>query len=225
MSDESSEDLGSIAWPGFVDILSSVIIMFVFFVMIVASALYFHIIIFKSKILAQLSQSTESSSQMQELSSTNETLQIKVKELENKLKIYEQTDVPSDVQVFQSHTEFAESENQTIEEREQERTIVVFFGIDSISITEDSQRELSTLIEKYATGFSPRDGKVRIIASKNPKVVNDVIARRLAVARMLNVRNLFLNADTDISPDHIVPVLEKGEEINETFHWVKVIFE
>ncbi len=44
--EDDNEDLGVIAWPGFVDILSSVIIMFVFFVMVVASALYFHIIIF-----------------------------------------------------------------------------------------------------------------------------------------------------------------------------------
>ncbi|MCK5518908.1 MAG: hypothetical protein KAI61_05785, partial [Alphaproteobacteria bacterium] len=43
-------DVGASAWPGFVDILSSVLIMFVFFLMITAVTLNFHILIFKGKI-------------------------------------------------------------------------------------------------------------------------------------------------------------------------------
>ena len=50
MSAEDNDDLSAIAWPGFVDILSAVIIMFVFFLMIVATALFFHIIIYISKV-------------------------------------------------------------------------------------------------------------------------------------------------------------------------------
>ncbi len=50
MAQDQENDFSQIAWPGFVDILSAVIIMFVFFLMIVATALFFHIIIFISKI-------------------------------------------------------------------------------------------------------------------------------------------------------------------------------
>lgn len=50
MPQDQETDFSQIAWPGFVDILSAVIIMFVFFLMIVATALFFHIIIFISKI-------------------------------------------------------------------------------------------------------------------------------------------------------------------------------
>ena len=38
--DRRDDDAGAIAWPGFVDILSAVIIMFVFFVMITAIVMY-----------------------------------------------------------------------------------------------------------------------------------------------------------------------------------------
>jgi len=50
MAQDQENDLIAIAWPGFVDILSACIIMFVFFLMVVATALFFHILIFVSKV-------------------------------------------------------------------------------------------------------------------------------------------------------------------------------
>lgn len=50
MAQDQENDLSAIAWPGFVDILSACIIMFVFFLMVVATALFFHILIFISKV-------------------------------------------------------------------------------------------------------------------------------------------------------------------------------
>ncbi len=49
-ADTDEEDFSAIAWPGFVDILSSVIIMFVFFMLIIAAVLYFYMIVYISKI-------------------------------------------------------------------------------------------------------------------------------------------------------------------------------
>ena len=61
MSDSEDEDMGAIAWPGFVDILSSVIIMFVFFLMIIAGALYIYTMIYISKVKSdQVAEQVES---------------------------------------------------------------------------------------------------------------------------------------------------------------------
>ena len=46
---EEQSELEANSWPGFVDILSAVIIMFVFFVLVTATALFFHTITYTGK--------------------------------------------------------------------------------------------------------------------------------------------------------------------------------
>ncbi|PCJ01334.1 MAG: hypothetical protein COB14_03830 [Alphaproteobacteria bacterium] len=217
---EEEEDLGSMAWPGFVDILSSVIIMFVFFVLVVASALFFHIIIFKNKILSEMSEYTQAStSETVELADTNRFLMEKIEELESKLKL---SVIPSDnneVQLYQVNTEFTETLDQNIDELSDADGLIVFFGKDSISVTEENRVKLLDLIKDKS---SPNT-HVKIISSKDPNSINDVVSRKLAVSRMLNVRNLFL--DGGIPIERVSPSLTQGEEIDNSYHWVKIIFE
>lgn len=219
MSDEE-EDLGSMAWPGFVDILSSVIIMFVFFVLIVASALYFHIIIFKNKILSEMSEYTQASATAKELADTNRFLMEKIDNLESKLKISVVRSEENEIQLFQVNTEFSETLEQEVTELEDEDGVVIFFGKDSISVTEENRLKIINLIERKS---SIPDLKVKIVAAKNPDSVIDVVSRKLAVSRMLNVRNLFLEGDIPI--ESVSPSTIEGFSIDDTYHWVKIIFE
>ena len=123
MSEEAEEDLASMAWPGFVDILSSVIIVFVFFVLIVASALLFQILIFKEQYLTEVHQIAEASNNAQdsvtasaaeELASENEFLLEKIKDLEEKLKVTREESDETEIQLFQVDAEFSESSDQTV---------------------------------------------------------------------------------------------------------------
>ena len=212
------EDLGAMAWPGFVDILSSVIIMFVFFVMVVASALYFHIIIFKSKIMSQIEGQIESVG----LSTSEEALQEEIKELKLKLKTMEQVQEDNEIKLYQQNTKFAESKNQTFIEDVQERSFVIFFGKDSVSVTEENYAKLGALIKKYAGEIGASDAEVDIVAATNPGAVNDVVAKEIALARMLNVRNLFLEGDIPL--DQLKPSISEEEKIEDTYNWVKVTF-
>ncbi|MGH1404587.1 MAG: hypothetical protein ACRBDL_10120 [Alphaproteobacteria bacterium] len=218
---DAEEDLGTMAWPGFVDILSSVIIMFVFFVMVVASALYFHIIIFKSKILSEISDLTSASANAQELADTNRFLMEKVEDLEEKLKVLEKPSDENSVQLYQVHTQFAESNDQNI--REEEDSVVIFFGSTSISVTEESTSRVKDIIERYKEEHSAENIKVRIIAGKDPTSLTDAISRQLAVSRMLNVRNLFV--DTEIPMHQVKPTVAGSEEIDGQHNWVRVVFE
>ena len=86
MGDRREDDLSAIAWPGFVDILSATVIMFVFFLLVVASVLFFHMIIFKSTTLSYIEQNRSESTKEQE----------EVKE------------------ISQMDTQFAESEEQEV---------------------------------------------------------------------------------------------------------------
>jgi len=185
------DDLSAIAWPGFVDILSAVIIMFVFFLMIVATALYFHILIFKSQLLAQV-----------------EDGQVK-------------TESDEDVRVSQMQTEFAQSKNQNIKFDQETNSLVIFFGNDSISLLAQNVETIKSFIAQYAEKGTDSHN-VKIEAAKNPKTYESA-ARKIALARMLNVRNAVLQAG--FSSDSVDPQLIDGEAIEETHHWVRITFE
>lgn len=218
--DNSQEN---IAWPGFVDILSSVIIMFVFFLLVVASALYFHIIIFKSQVLSEEATSSRAESRMQELATTNRFLTEKVEELEEELKLLEDISEDNEIQLFKDDAEFAESETQTVTADPSNNSILVFFDTNSISVTVENQEILSAEIDKYVAQYGAENVKATITSSKSPNAINEVIARRLAVARLLNVRNSFLK--TEIPPANIKPVVKVGEPVDESYNWVKIQFD
>ncbi len=222
-ADEGEEDLGSMAWPGFVDILSSVIIMFVFFVMVVASALYFHIIIFKSKILSEVSESVSASSEEKDLATTNRSLTKKIEELEEKVKLLEKPETENDIQLYQVHTQFSESEDQQINIREDSNSIIIYFGYDSISITEENNTKIKKFITSFANRESPSNTKVKIISHADPNALNDVLSKKLAVSRMLNARNLFL--ETKFKMENVKPSVSSGADENGEYNWVEIRME
>ncbi len=219
---DSDDDMGAVAWPGFVDILSSVIMMFVFFVMIVSSALYFHIIIFKSRILSEVSDSISAMAQQKELAKTNRSLTKKIEELTEELKILEQINEENEIQLFKEDSGFAESEEQEIVEDPENRTVTIFFGRDSISITRESEQILTEYVQKFASQLKNGTMIIDIQSNKSGEALNDVAARRLAVARMLNTRNAFLSEE--IPTENIQASVSSQDKINDSYNWVTVTF-
>ncbi len=191
MSGRREDDLSAIAWPGFVDILSAMIIMFIFFLMIVATALYFHILIFKSQVLAQ-----------------KETEQIMAKSEE-------------EVKVSQIQTEFAKSKEQKIVFNKKENTLIIFFGKDAISLLAENLEEIKEKMAVYRENKGA-NYNIRLEATKNPKTYENA-ARKVALARMLNVRNAIIQAG--FQPEIIEPAVIEGEEIDDSYQWVRIIFE
>ena len=214
--------MAATAWPGFVDILSSVLIMFVFFVMIVASALYFHILIFKAKIISQAQEQMVMQSDTTVVSAQNRVLQQKVQGLTQKMETMEQVISEYEEQFHQEATQFGESTEQDLTVIPEENTIIVFFGNDSITLTAESKTEIENFTTDYLANNAAEFTTIRIQGGKDPEMVGSS-TRKIAVARMLNVRNMFLN--TDIPPNQIIPRILDGQKVDESFHWVKIIFE
>lgn len=229
MSDGGDDgDLSAIAWPGFVDILSAVIIMFVFFVLITASALYFHIIIFKSKIISEIESETETKAQEmskemnKEITQENQELKSQVQEMQQKLEIMEKVIEEQKTQFHHEASKFAESKDQEIKEDPETRTITIMFGKDAISLTDDTKNLLDALIPQYMKGQDPESVEVMITSPKDPGAVTESQARQSALARMLNVRNKIL--ETEIPKSNIIPRMADPEELQESYNWVKIIF-
>jgi len=158
---------------------------------------------------------------MEELATTNRSLTKKIKEMTEDMKILEQINKDNEIQLFKEDSGFAESVEQDI--ISEENSLTIAFGTDSISLTKDSQIQIDAYIDRFSKEFSPENLKVTIQSNKNPDSVNDIISRRLAVARMLNTRNSFLK--TDIPVEQVdANVVSKGP-INDTHNWVTIRFE
>jgi hypothetical protein len=192
METSEDHDLSTIAWPGFVDILSAVIIMFVFFLLIVATALYFHILIFKSQRLATPDESID------KVMTTEEVV------------------------MTQTQSEFAESDEQSVSIDSSLNEMVLYFGKDSISIKARTVTELKEALQPYIDGGGAEGYTIRVTATKNPESF-ETAARKIAVARLLNVRNLIL--DTGFKPEIIEVSVIDPLELEESYHWVKIELE
>ncbi len=238
------DDMSTIAWPGFVDILSSVIIMFVFFVLITATALYIHTITYKSKILQESKIAIEKIEErkFQELPNSDielkgmMTLQIQITELneENqqlKQEIQEVEKTNEELkEKFAAHEEkfkqqganFSDSESQEIETSDNEMSIIVFYGKDSITLTEDSKNAIMSFFENVSKNIDPTKLELHISSGKNPSAPTESISREIAVARMLNVRNSFINSK--LARNAITVNIEPKKQVKGRYDWVKLEF-
>ncbi len=209
MDGRREEDLTAIAWPGFVDILSAVIIMFVFFVMVTAVALYVHTITYKSK-LEQLMKT--------DYSTKTKVLEQKITEVQKQKKVLEHLLAEYEQELYQTRAEFSESQEQKTIINENNNSLIVFFGTDSISVTKDSEEKITAFLNKKLN--SGKKYKVKIIAGKNPKAPIKSIARKLAVARIFNLRNVMLSLK--IEPNDISATINNKEQVENSYHWTKI---
>lgn len=217
------DDLGAMAWPGFVDILSSVLIMFVFFLMLTAVALAFHTALFKSKIKAEFAQKTEQQVKEEvqntaaQLLEENRNLKATMAQMQQNAQSNEEAkrELETKLDELQQSATMAESKDQSVMV-ENDTSLVVFYGPDAISLTEEANAQISEFLKKF-----PADKiKVSIMATRvNSNVVEDT-ARRVAVARMLNLRNAVIQYK--VPTQKVTANLVEGAPIDNKMDWVRM---
>ncbi len=217
------DDLAAMAWPGFVDILSSVLIMFVFFLMLTAIALAFHTAMFKSKFKEKFAQ--ETAQQVKEkVASTSASLVEENQQLKAMLeeaqaaaqnKDEAKRELETKLDVMQQSAILAESKNQTVK-TEDANNVVVFYGPDAISLTEDANVQIGAFMKQ----FDPASVNVVITATRGTSNAVEEVARRVAVARMLNLRNAVIKAN--VPSAQITGKIIEGEKIDDQFDWVRL---
>lgn len=237
------DDLAAQAWPGFVDILSSVLIMFVFFLMLTAVALAFHTALYKSKVKAEFAaetqrqveeaekkaeQQTQTSSaetaeqakEAAELAKENEALKAALAEAKAAQDSNEEAkrELETKLDVLQQSAVLAESKDQTVK-TEDANNLIVFYGADAISITADSDEK----IKAFLAGFDPASIKVTVTATRDTSNAVESVARRVAVARMLNLRNSVIKANVPVA--QISAKVVDGQPVDEKLDWVRMTVE
>jgi len=210
MSSEE-EDLAATAWPGFVDILSSVIIVFVFFVMIVAAALFFYMMIFKSKIEAN----TEAVANKRVNVEIADVVTEKAK-LESKIHALEEQIADLQINVEQGGSELSQSSKQEVLVDGAKMTLE--FDESAITVTEDSLKEIEAFVSGYAVGRDLSSVNVQITVGKNPDAKVEGVSRKIAVARLFNVRNSIL--ENNIPKGNVKGEVRAGEK--NSYGWVRI---
>ena len=206
---ENTDDLESHSWPGFVDILSAAIMMFVFFVLITAVALFFHVITFTSKQDSAQSELENTQAQMAELQVQNQELKTAIGGLQKK--------------ILETEATFSEQEgDQRISWSDDGMSAVVFFGTNSITVTEQTDQELQDFAKRVLSRYAAANLKLRITSPKTTSGI-DTIARKVAVARIFNVRNSFL--DSAVNKEQTFLNVLPPEAIEDDHDWAKIQFE
>jgi hypothetical protein len=217
---DADGDMGAMAWPGFVDILSAVIIMFVFFVMVIVVVLYIYTIKFTATVEAQaeqrIQQTVESISKPEVFGDLEEQKQKKIEEIqvleEQKIEVQKQLDsLQGKVEQLSVGMEDSVDQKTIVNDRE----IIVMFDVSSVTLTEDSIGQVQTFLKNVPAGST-----LTIEASDDPNAVVKSNTRQLGLARMLNIRNVALESDYTGSQMEMNYV--EAEEIDGRFNWVKL---
>ena len=192
--------------------------MFIFFVLITSVALYFHTITYKSKIMAQIAGLAQKSVEEQTKTIVQENQQMKKENMELREKIAEIED-----KTKKADSKFAESKEQVVTLDDANNKVVLFFGGDSISLTEETTKSYTDFVNKYLDSHKDHSRiYVEIQGSKEALSENELFAQEVATARIMNARNIVLR--TDIPKDHITANIVPGEPIEDKTDWVTIRF-
>ena len=160
---------------GFVDILSATILMFMFFVLITAVALFFHVLTFTSK------EDPVSEQEITEVKQLVMVLEEENQELREQVAGLNQKANEIDANFAETHAD------QKFTVSPDGMTFVVFFGANSITITEAVETAIKAFID---TGIAKHGASVNAVMTA-PKTRSNIdsVARKVAIARLLNTRN------------------------------------
>jgi len=210
------DDMATIAWPGFVDILSSVIIMFVFFVMVITIVLYIYTINFTAQIeetaIEQAVQSIEQ--QEQENLEKKKALLADIEALREQREEIVEGIEELEREFNQTAQGFSDAETQNL--IMDENSIVVLYEVNSVTLSDEAIEKIEEFLQRYDV----QNTDLLIEAGDAPDRINVLNSRRQNLGRILNVRNIALSYGYE--SDSIEFKYVNAENINGSYNWVRL---
>ncbi|MCB1680838.1 MAG: hypothetical protein KDI65_02785 [Alphaproteobacteria bacterium] len=242
--DRRDDDAGAIAWPGFVDILSSVMIMFLFFMLITSIVMFALNIEYRKKLKEESEKkfaeivSTELKDKLSELLSGNITVdQLKdkleyesiVDDLSNKTETLQHQNTALNIQIDELEKVLEQVRSDTVQGTEQrtnvskDNNLVIMFNNNDITLS----KETIAVVEAYMQAvLKHSDGKkltFRLLTSDNPNAQTISVSREVSLARSLNVRNVLIRGS--IPTEQVNIEYSKPESIDDSYNWLKIVVE
>lgn len=219
--DRRQDDMATIAWPGFVDILSAVIIMFIFFVMVMVIVLYIYTIKFTATVEEKAERRIEESVKnierpaiLGDLEEEKDKKLEEIKELEYEKQQTQQEVANLKEELKQLSVGLSDSFQQQILISENE--IIVLFANNSVTLEEESEEKIKEFLN-----VDPENSIIVIEAGEDPFAPTQSSSRQLSLARMLNVRNIALASGYE--PNMVSINYVEAEEIKGRYDWTKLM--
>lgn len=225
MSADDGSDMAANAWPGFVDILSAVVIMFVFFVLITAAVLYFYTITYKAKVESQVimeqleNPDSGTASVVSQLQQENLKLREQIEKSE-KNSSSGSTAEDTTTQTAVSQTFGEQLNEQALSISNENRSLVLFHDAGSITVDEASEEKITQFIEEMRKTHGADKLEIVMTSPKLAKASTQSQAKKIAVARMLNLRNSLL--ETTIKQENLQLKVVESEDIEGSTNWTRL---
>lgn len=219
-------DMSANAWPGFVDILSAVVIMFVFFVLITAAVLYFYTITYKAKIEGQTAPVTEESQEItsrrvEELERENQQLREQIESADPMLSAGGGASATESTTEEESTQSFGkQATEQAVMTSDDGNSLVIFHDPGAVTVDDASIEKIDSFLDELTRKHGAENLEVVINSPKARGATTQGRAKRLSVARMLNVRNSLLNAPLD--RENIKVNVVESEVIEDSDNWTRI---
>ena len=226
------------AWPGFVDILSAVVIMFVFFVLITAAVLYFYSITYKAKVEGQAAATItevvedsqtekieelerENTEKVEELERENQELREQIESAQAKVSDgggVSEAEIVNETEASQSFG--AQANDQLLSQSDDNSSLVLFHDPGAITVDDVSEEKIGKFIDDAIQKYGAENIEILLTSPKSADAATQTRAKRLAVARMLNVRNGLLKSSA--SRENIQLNVVASEQIKESGDWTRL---
>jgi len=222
--DRRDDDMEAHAWPGFVDILSAVIIMFVFFVLVIAIILSILSIerVKDKELSADEGEPIASSMAEREMIDLLQSGEVTIEDIKesalNKQKAEAMAetinDLEQEIQQIQIGLSNSDSDENVI--IEEENAIVILYNRNVVTLNAETQEKISAFVQSQKT----QGRKMSLISSENPNASYRNSSRKTALARSFNVRNVLIEnewANKNINIDFKQP-----EQIQDSYDWIRI---
>jgi hypothetical protein len=219
-------DLNDVAMPGFIDILSSVITIFMFFMLITSAIMFFMSIQMKKASLneGKKQAETEASEQLQDYVKKLQSGEMTVEQLNQALNgsggaTGDSSAANTAIQSQQLHATFSQNDSQTVTASDT-NDLVIIFKDNGISVSQDTVKSVDDFIDNLQKKAAGKALSVDLMAPDNPGAATISVSREVALGRALNLRNIVLKqkiTGRDIKFHNVPP-----EAYGNSYDWVRI---
>jgi hypothetical protein len=235
MHADDEGDLGDVAMPGFVDILSSVVTVFMFFMLITSVTMFFLSLKMKKNVMeeskkeAQSDAAKELNAYLKKLEAGEITLeelkaraagQQAVQQLSVKNTYLTESLQASEEALQKTRAAMGKTQNQKVETSLDSTDLIIIYDESGITVNPDTIKIIKEFITRLKQDPTFKDKTLLLESPDNPAATTQSLSRELSLGRSLNVRNVLLLEDVFAERVKISNV--PAELHNNTYNWLRI---
>lgn len=228
-------NLDDVAMPGFVDILSSVITVFMFFMLITSVTMFFLSVKMKKSVVEESKKEAQSDAakELQDYLKRLEAGEISLEELKAKAagqQVVQQLSVKntylteslqaSEEALQKTRAAMGKTQNQKVETSPDNASLIIVYDESGITVNPETTKIIKEFIIRLAQDPGFKDKTLLLESPDNPAATTQSLSRELSLGRSLNVRNVLLLQD--IAAERVKISNVPAELHNNTYNWLRI---